>query len=194
MYQRLLGVLIGPLGFVFFGMGLLALYHSEHRFEAAVVLVFIVINLVPPLVYKVLMRYIAIIGPLMMLVEGIGIGYLSKSLIRQNKNGGSKQALVALVLVFAASVPFVFSLREALLPPGGDFQYRPAELEEPTRIVKEISKTQLQRTPVILARHLGLAYLSEGTGVVMPPIPTTRVSLSTAILTTSISFIWSTGK
>jgi hypothetical protein len=168
VYQRLLGVLIGPLGFVLFGMGLLALYHSDHRFEAAVVLVFIVISLIPPLVYKVLMRYIAITGPLIMLVEGIGIGYLSKSLIRQNKNGGSKQALVALVLIFAASVPFVFSLREALLPLGGDFQYRPAELKEPARIVKEISKTQLQRTPVILARHLGLAYLSEGTGVVMP--------------------------
>jgi hypothetical protein len=102
------------------------------------------------------------------LVEGIGIGYLSKSLIPQNKNGGAKQALVALVLVFAASVPFVFSLREALLPPGGDFQYRPAELKEPTGIVKAITKTQLKRAPVILARHLGLAYLSEGTAVVMP--------------------------
>src|SRR5437016_3434282 len=71
VYQRLLGVLIGPLGFVLFGMGLLALYHSEHRFEAAVVLIFIVVSLIPPLVYKVQMRYIVIIGPLIMLVEWI---------------------------------------------------------------------------------------------------------------------------
>jgi hypothetical protein len=168
VYQRLLGVLIGPLGFVLFGMGLLALYQSEHRFEAAVVLVFIVVSLIPPLVYKVLMRYIAVIGPLIMLVEGIGIGYLSRSLTGQSEIGRPKQVLVAFLLVFAASAPFVFSLREALLPRGGDFQYRPAELRGPAGIVKGISRTQLQRTPVIVARHLGLAYLSEGRGVVMP--------------------------
>jgi len=166
VYQRLLGALIGPLGFVFLGMGLLALYHSEHRFEAGVVLVFIVISLIPPLLYKVQMRYIAITAPLTMLVEGIGIGYLSRSLTRQNT--GSKQALLSLALVFVVSAPFVFSLRAALFPPGGDFQYRPAELKEPAGVVKEISKTQLKRTPVIVARHLGLAYLSEGTAVVMP--------------------------
>lgn len=80
--QERLGQLIGSFGMLFFAFGLLALSQSRQRFEVFLLLAFICIGLVAPLLHNVDLRHIAVIAPLIMVVEGIGIVFMSRAILR----------------------------------------------------------------------------------------------------------------
>lgn len=168
-----LGILIGPLGLILFGFGLFALYLAGRHFEAFLVLAFIAFNLVGPLMHNVALRHIAVIAPLMVLIEGIGIVYLSQQLLEFHKSSfmGKHLPFVFLFVLIGASAPRLYV--KLFRPPQFNSyfknpEYSPMDLEEPVSIVQETARNELLRPPVIVARKNYLSYFAAGSPVLLP--------------------------
>ena len=170
LYQKQIGILIGPLGLIFFGFGLLSLLETRRLFELFLILSFIVLNLIAPLLYNVAMRHIVIIAPIMILIEGIGIYYFSDKLLNalQATNLGSAKITLSLISVcclFAASTP---QLWKAFKPSHFNQEYSPAELSKPADIIVDIVKKELFRPPNITAQRGYLSHLTGGKQIYLP--------------------------
>ena len=168
LYQNKLGTLIGPFGLIFFAFGLFALYETGRRFETFLILAFIGLNLLAPLTASVKMRYIAIIGPIIILMEGFGIVYLSKRLLEFHNNGSWRKHILPFMLFFILIGVSVVPLLKTFRPPHFNKEYSPVELKEPIAIVKKITEKELKRPPIISAQRGYLSYFASGKQVFVP--------------------------
>jgi len=169
LYQKQLGVLIGPFGFMCFAFGLIALYEAEKQFDLFLILAFIGLNLVPPLLHNVVVRHIAVIAPIMMLVEGIGIVHISHRLLAsRNLYPKGRYVLPALLLAVLIGASAFVLRDETLDPPKSHFAYSPKDLEPSAEIIKNFSIQHSKRSPVIVAQWPFLAYYSNGIPVRLP--------------------------
>ena len=169
LYYKRLGILIGPLGLIFFTFGLFALYQRGQRFETFLVLAFICFNLVAPFLHNVVIRHIAVIAPIIMLIEGIGIIYLSSKALEPYKNFHSGKYILPFIFLFCLISASAIPLLKTFKPPYFRQDYSLIELQEPVAIVKNISKKELLRPPRIAApRYNYLAYFAEGIDVPAP--------------------------
>ncbi len=176
LYRTQSGVLIGPLGFIFFAFGLACLYQRGYRYEIILLLTFIGFILVPPLMHNVVIRHIAIIAPFIFLIEGIGIVYLSEKLLKSEPGSSAKINAIAiafLVILFGASfAPFYKAIAKPLHIK--DFKnyknyYKVLEsYREPATIIREISENELKRIPNIVTQKIHIAYVAEGSVLPMP--------------------------
>jgi hypothetical protein len=162
-------ILPGLLGLLFFAGGLFALYKSGRQRDAFLVLAFIAFNSVGPLLYQVQIRYIAIIFPLMMLVEGIGIVHLAGSVAMLRKWGSARRNTVCLVffllLLGAWSLPLS---RIYTSPKTFNGEYSPEALREPALIIKSIAQKELLRPPIVSARKGYLIYYADADPAAFP--------------------------
>lgn len=170
LYRIRLGSLIGPLGFIFFGFGLISLYQSRYRFEIFLIIVFIFLNLWLSLIPSNLkMRYLIIVAPFIYLLEGIGIVYLSRILLGTHNSSYLKKYLLPilflLVLIACWTVPLNISLRRA---PDRNLDYSPSEIREPATIMKNIAESELQRTPKVTAQRRHIEYFIDGRFYYLP--------------------------
>jgi hypothetical protein len=168
LYQRNLGILIGPIGISFFVLGLLALLSSGRPFESFLVSAFIAVALVAPLLYNVAIRHIAIIAPVLFTMEGLGIVYLYRWVRRRQHS----RFLMGFFFIPLCLFHFTAGMSYPLLtrfsrPLEVNSEYRPDELREPVRVIKHIEKNKLLRSPNIAARKNYLAYYAGGN-----PFPT----------------------
>ena len=86
IYQNILGEVIGPFGFIFFGFGMLSLYASKKWLELLFIISFIFFNLVAPLIHSsVATRHVLTIVPIIYILEGMGIVYLVNFLLIENR-------------------------------------------------------------------------------------------------------------
>lgn len=168
LYQKKLGTLIGPLGLIFFAFGLLELYKRGHRFEAFLILAFVASNLAALLTTVVRIRYIAIIAPLIMLMEGFGIVYLSQSLLQSRNDGPMGKRVLSFVFFFILIAVSAIPLLKTFRPPHFNKEYSPVELKEPVAIVKKIAQKELKRPPIISAQRAYLSYFAGGKQVFVP--------------------------
>lgn len=169
LYQNRLGVLIGPIGLIFFGFGLIELYRSGRFFEVLLIAAFIVLNLVAPLMHNVAIRHIAVISPLIMIVEGAGVVYLYRTLSSMQQSA----SLVRLVITFVFFFPLIVEsayplLKNSLRSEHFNYEYSPDDLRKPVKIVKQIARDEMVRSPNISARKGYLAYFAEGTQLAIP--------------------------
>jgi 4-amino-4-deoxy-L-arabinose transferase-like glycosyltransferase len=164
-----LSILLGPLGLLFFCSGLFALYKSGRPRDGFLVLAFITLNLVGPLLYQVQIRYIAVIAPLMMLVEGMGIVYLSESVGRLWKRAHERENTVCfgflLILLATSALPLYWFYTS---PRTFNGEYSPESLREPARIVKKIAEKELLRPPILSARKGYLIYYADAKPEALP--------------------------
>lgn len=164
-----LNILVGPLGLLFFCAGLFRLYKSRRPSDGLLVLAFIALNLVGPLLYQVQLRYIAVIAPLMMLVEGIGIVYLSESLGTLWKRARARENTMCLgfllILLATSALPLY---RFYTSPQTFNGEYSPQSLREPARIVKNIAEKELLRPPTLSARKGYLIYYADARPEALP--------------------------
>jgi 4-amino-4-deoxy-L-arabinose transferase-like glycosyltransferase len=170
LYQIKLGLLIGPIGFMFFGFGLISLYQSRYRFEIFLIIVFIFLNLwlsLKPSVIK--MRYLIIVAPIIYLLEGIGIVYISRTLLGENRHSYIKKYLLPilflLVLIACWTVPLNESIRR---PPSRNRDYSPSEIIEPVTIMKNIADRELQRPPIVTSQRRVIEYFVDGKHYYLP--------------------------
>jgi hypothetical protein len=164
-----LNILLGPLGLLLFCSGLFALYKSGRPRDGFLVLAFITLNLVGPLLYQVQIRYIAVIAPLMMLVEGMGIVYLSESLGTLWKRARARENTVCLgflsILLATSALPLYWFYTS---PRTFNGEYSPKSLQEPARIIKTVAEKELLRHPTLSARKGYLIYYADAKPEALP--------------------------
>lgn len=172
LYQKQIGILIGPLGLIFFTLGLVALYQRGNCLELFFISGFIVTSLIPPLMHNVAMRHIAIIGPVMVLLEGIGIAYISDVLSENNGRRSIKYILsffLFMIIVGSSAIPlrelYDKNQRNDLIERYYD---NPDSYREAANIIRNVSEKEFKREPKILTRTTYIAYYAEGEYVSMP--------------------------
>jgi Dolichyl-phosphate-mannose-protein mannosyltransferase len=153
LYRGKLNYLLGPLGLLFFAAGLFWLHRSGRWQDGFLVSAFIVFNLVGPLLYQVQIRYIAIVFPLMMLVEGIGIVFLAGVVGTLWQRGRPPENALRLLFLTALIAAWALPLYWFYASPQTfNGEYSPDSLREPARIVKNIAQKELLRPPIVSAR------------------------------------------
>jgi len=171
IYNRHSVALLGPLGLIFFGFGFVSLLKTGRYYELCLVLGFVGVALIPPLInFYVLMRYVAIVGPLMMLIEGIGIVYAAEALaagIRGNRlsfhANSLAYALLALLLMCSAR-PIWRSIHTAT--PNWDYSQN--DFKEPLAIMQRERETMHDSKPRVAARKSYFTYMADVENVAMP--------------------------
>lgn len=164
-----LNILIGPLGLLFFCAGLYALFRSKHPRDGFLVLAILTFNLVGPLLYQVQIRYIAIIFPLMMLVAGIGIVHLARSVVTLWKRPAVMENALCVVFLFALLAAWVQPLYGFYSAPRTfNGEYTSESLREPARIIKSITEKELLRRPILSARKGYLIYHADAEPAALP--------------------------
>jgi hypothetical protein len=169
LYRNKLNILFGPLGLIFFAGGLYALVKHGGGWNVFVILTFIVFSLVGPLLYQVQIRYIAIIAPIVMLVEGIGLVYVANALATLfNWKWTAERSLsfVCLCLLLAGWVLPLYWFYTS--PQRFNGEYSPASLQEPIRIIKTITQTELHRPPTLAARKGYVIYYADAKPAALP--------------------------
>ncbi|MDZ7343955.1 MAG: hypothetical protein ONA90_05515, partial [candidate division KSB1 bacterium] len=161
--QKQLGILFGPWGLICFGFGVLALLEQRRYYDIFLGLAFVALTLIAPLVHDVEMRHIIVIAPLMMLIEGIGIIYLSRrlaSLARKERTERLLNKSLPLVLAALLILCQVYPLLQAFRPPQSNFDYSPAAFEEPLRLVSKTIQSDASRQAKIAVRKGYFTYMA----------------------------------
>lgn len=166
--QEKLGILLGPMCLIAFGIGLLSLFQSGFRFEASLILAFIALNLLAPLLHNVVIRHILVIAPLMCLVAGIGIVHASEVLVGRFEKYSTAQYVLPVLFLLAIVTAWVVPLFKAFNPADSNKEYSLIELREPLRILKDIAGNELGRVPIIVAERGYLTYFLGGTRLPLP--------------------------
>jgi len=152
-FPRLIGIFI----FTFFVFGLFSLHQSQKRFEVFLILSFIAFGLSAPLLHNVVIRHILIVAPIMLLVAGIGVDFLWRSVIvGDNRPTIFRFTLLAVMLLFVIA-GWESQIRESFSPPTHNREYSLTELKEPMDIIKS-ETAEWERQPIISARKGYLSY------------------------------------
>lgn len=160
--------LFGPLVIVFFAFGLLAMYLSARIYELLVALTFLGSTLVAPLLTPFMARHFAIILPFVVLIAGIGIVYVARTLL-ENTRFRRYGSLLCFLFVGGALVLMAPPIGKAVFtPPKFNDEYSLVELEKPVQLVQAIAADELHRVPVIVGERGWLALYSDSKQVYLP--------------------------
>jgi 4-amino-4-deoxy-L-arabinose transferase-like glycosyltransferase len=171
LYTHQLSTFIGALGLIFFGFGVLSLINKGRLYEVFLVLAFLSITLFPALLHNIIMRHIAVIGPLMMLMGGVGIVYLSEVILDVNNYARRfpflEKGLPFLFLVILLAC-FVSPFWKSIQSPTSNREYSPDDFKEPLAIIQKENETNQAKTRRIAARKGYFTYMTNATQVPLP--------------------------
>ena len=165
------GELIGPILLAFFGIGFLSLLSSKRYFDLFFIITFISASLVPPMLHNVVIRHIAIIAPIILLVAGFGIAFLSSVITKSMKKrryGREITSMALLVLITVSLLPFLWT--SVINTKQANREYGPIELAEPTNIINKIKSDEPGRKPKIAAQYGFLAYFVDAEAYYLPRV------------------------
>jgi Dolichyl-phosphate-mannose-protein mannosyltransferase len=169
LHNWALKTLIGPYGLLFFLLGLIALGARQYYFEVFLIGSFLGIGLAAPLLHNVDVRHIAIIGPLMILLQGVGIVFLAERVVRFFEVRFITREVVAAVILLTLLILNAKPLYKVLRVPGGSYStYNASDLAEPTALIARVSSEQLRRPANLISRKGYLPFYSESNGVPLP--------------------------
>lgn len=172
LYNTQLATLIGPLGFIFFAFGISDLYRRKYFYEIILFLGFIIVSLIPPLMHDVDMRHIAIIAPIIMLIEGIGVFYVSESLSSSFNRSYIKHVL-SIIILFMILVPSSMTLYkmykdEPMEDETSQYYSNKANYKEFVSVIRNISANEIKKKPIILSDTPYISFFADGDFVFMP--------------------------
>jgi Dolichyl-phosphate-mannose-protein mannosyltransferase len=172
LWDRHLGSMLGPLALVFFAFGLLEVYRRGGIVQVSAVLAFLGLGIAAPLAHDeglVSLRHFAVIGPLCLLIEGIGIVALAQAIAGAGRGPGKRARLIAPGLVALAIGTVLVPLsRLMFLPDRHNGEYRPADFTIPARLVHDITTGELRRPARIAARKGYFTYFSDSERIAVP--------------------------
>ncbi|MGH8567876.1 MAG: hypothetical protein ACREXU_07610, partial [Gammaproteobacteria bacterium] len=172
LWDRYLGSMLGPLALVFFAFGLLEVYRRGGIVRVSAVLAFLGLGVAAPLAHDeglVSVRHFAVIGPLVMLIEGIGIVALGQAIATAGRAPGKYAHLIVPgLLVLAIGTTLLPLCRLLLLPDRHNSEYRPGDFTIPARLVHDITTGELRRPARIAARKGYFTYFSDSERVAVP--------------------------
>jgi len=168
-HQKLIIQLIGIPGLLLFAFGVFAYFKNGRSHELIILMLFIGFNLILPLIHQdyVNPRHIAIILPIVFLFIAIGAFYLSRTLITSKKTFFTAKRVLIIILIMII-VESHSQLVHAIKPPYFNSEYSPVELKKPIKIINEIAKNELQRTPVVISERIYLAYFTNAEPLFFP--------------------------
>jgi hypothetical protein len=168
-YNHKLTELVGVVPIVFICLGLLALIAAKKFVEFLYIGIFTGASLVPPLMHTALLRHLAVIVPMVLLVSGIGVLYLSRIVLKSTESKRVSVPALSLAFVAIAIVLSGVALANSVLwPPRANPEYSVKELREPVGIVREIAQNELGKIPVVVAQRGYLAYYTGGMQCYIP--------------------------
>ncbi|MGH8479733.1 MAG: ArnT family glycosyltransferase [Gammaproteobacteria bacterium] len=172
LWDRRLGAILGPLALVFFAFGLLEVYRRGGIVHVSAVLAFLGLGVSAPLAHDaglVALRHFAVIGPLVILIEGMGIVALGQA-IASARHGPGKRAhlIVPGLLALAIGTALVPLGKLLFLPDRHNGEYRPGDFAIPARLVHDISAGEPRRPARIAARTGYFTYFSDSKRVAVP--------------------------
>ena len=172
LYKTQLGILIGPLGFIFFAFGLSDLYRRKYFYEIILFIGFLIASIIPPLMHDVDMRHIAIIAPMIMLIEGIGVFHVSESL-SLSINRSYMKYVISIIIIFMILVPSSMTLykmykNELMTDETDQYYSNKANYQDFVSVIRNISENEIKRKPIILGRTPHIGFFADGDFVFMP--------------------------
>jgi hypothetical protein len=175
LYQNGLGRIIGPLGIIFFAFGILSLLEAGQLFNVLLISSFIGFSLTPELITpqvsnQVNIRHVAVIIPVIIIVEGIGIEFLSKRLLAIFNLDSKKIIYIYIAFLISLILLSAIPIRKALKSQSHNYEYSPSELKEPIRLLNEDSNARSLKAPIVTSERAYIAYLS---GIKHIPLPFT---------------------
>lgn len=169
LYQNQFGILVGPIGLILFGFGLVYLYQLGKRSEIAVIVCFILLNLIAPLAHNVTMRHIAVIAPIMMLLEGMGFMYLFSTVTNSANRHNGFTLFIVLTLAVHLTVGSGISLMKNISNPARyNWEYNPKMIKVFAGKIRESLLKEKEGGPAIAARKSYLAYYASGLQNALP--------------------------
>jgi len=170
-YSFQINQLVGILVLLSVGMGILSLLADKKTFELFSFSAFFVFVLIPPLFHNFdLLRHIAISGPILMLLSGIGIYYLSNKIndiiINEKlKSFSSKYlAFVLFLLIPLSSTTMVYS---SLKNPQANLEYSSTDLHKSIEALRQSAGGNISQT-IIISRKNYFPYYSGCKRVDLP--------------------------
>jgi 4-amino-4-deoxy-L-arabinose transferase-like glycosyltransferase len=161
LFEKQLGILLGPIGIMLFGFGLLRLIKENKGYQTIILLAFIISGLSGPLVHNVIIRHIVVIAPIIILLEGIGAIYVYRLLRDIIQNNLIVKAIVITFfithLVIISLVPLSFRYYK---PERYNLEYNVDDLQKLVNILKNEAK-QFNEPLIIVTRKSYLAYYAD---------------------------------
>jgi 4-amino-4-deoxy-L-arabinose transferase-like glycosyltransferase len=169
VYNYHLSGFLGALGIVFLGFGLLSLLKAGRSYELFLVLAFFGATLVAPLVYVWAWtpKYLAIVGPLMMLLEGVGILYVADVAGHARRLPVGRTALCSLCVVALLGF-WARPLWSSLRSPDSAREFSPRDVAGPLVALRQDVEANLHRRPRIAARTNYFSYLADAANFALP--------------------------
>src|SRR4030065_261983 len=126
--------LLSPLAIVFFAFGLMAMYLSGRLYEILFSLTFIGATLVPPFLHAPMTVHVAMILPLVVLIAGTGIVYVSQTLLKGKgtrflQHGVTSLSMLIVTVTIGLLAPPI--VKAVISPPTFNDEYSLAEIEIP---------------------------------------------------------------
>ncbi len=169
LYQKKLGFMIGPFGVVFFAIGLWGLYVSDRKAECFIIVAFIGAALVGPLIHNVVIRHVAIIIPIIILVEGIGVTYFLEAIGKTTRLCLFQKSILLFLSLFFIIAPFVISLKHVYAEqPVLNREYDPVIIKKYEQIIKTVAVDDNIAEPLIVSKKPYLPYYAHIRGLLMP--------------------------
>lgn len=169
LYRKQLGILIGPIGFILFSFGLLALFKSGNFYTIFYIIAFILFNFIGPLFWNVTMRHITVVAPLIILIEGIGIVFIYREICANNFSFTSAKTIVSVLLIFHFMGGSFYPLLHGLLRPLSiNKEYNPSDLQPPLSVVRNLVTEEKGGSPRISSRKAYFPYYADGKHVFLP--------------------------
>jgi len=163
-FPKFLGLFV----IIFFSFGLFSLFKKGYTFEIFLIILFLVASLVPPMLHNVIIRHILVVGPLILLIAGLGIVFISRS-IRQNiKSSNFQNYLILPVLILITISPWIYPLKNGYNPPTSNNNYNIEQLQDQVAVIKEVTQKELDHKPVIATRLTYISYYADGKTVLLP--------------------------
>ena len=162
LYENELGVLVGPLGLILFALGLLRLYQSGRHYECLLVMIFIAGSLVAPFFHNVSLRHIAVILPIILLIEGIGVTHLAKKISKFSPKAHAKEIGICMIIVVTMvgiTTPQLWLSIDML--DHRNKEYSLSILERPISIIREFVQNNPKTDVSVIARKRYLPYFAE---------------------------------
>lgn len=164
LQQSRLSYLLSSIVLMLFGLGLIYLLWKRLFFEFIIILLFIFASLIPPAMHDVDLRHIAIVAPIMIIVAGIGLVFLSNGIIRNIPNYKfarlleGKLSFMMILMVILTSFSWINS---TIKNPTINVEYSPKDYYEPIRIIKEDVKVNSLINPIVVSRKAYFTYMAD---------------------------------
>ena len=171
LQYRQLSEFFGALGIILFGFGLFFLIKLKKRLEFSIIIIFLVFVSFPPLLHGLYHRRIAIIIPIFLMVEGLGISFLLnyfKEVLPQNGFGlfvrsNLKISVIIIILLFTS-----YPLLNSLMDPAINKEYHPSDFKGAISSLKS-DKSNLNILRATISTRKGyFSYFAEENYIMIP--------------------------